>query len=245
MKNNDLKAVFFDCWSTVISFAEKQPDWNTAPLKRHAKNNSDIDWAKVDSFSCDFFDRYYATTKFEIKYNQFLNLIITLFHIEIDCPLSELNHEVFQGLDPKPIKGIEAFLSYLTKHGLYHAILSNTIYEDADSFSLVKRLIPSSDFGYFFGSSNVGVKKPDSVFFQTAVKPSGFLLEQSMYIGDTFYQDVFGSYSAGFRNSVWINTRKKKKEAYSSFCDISIPMFTEVSDYDELISLFEKGVFDK
>lgn len=245
MENKELKAVFFDCWSTVISFAEKQKDWNTAPLKRHAKNNSDIDWSKVDAFSDEFFGQYYSTTKYEIKYNQFLNLIITLFHIELDCPLEQMNHEVLMGLDPKPIQGIEEFLSYLDCHGLYYAILSNTIYEDEDSFSLVKRLVPSSNFRYFFGSSDVGVKKPDPSFFHAAIKPSGFLPEQSIYIGDTFYQDVYGSYKAGFCHSIWINTRNKKKEAYASFCDVTLPRYTEVKDYHELVGLFQKGEFLK
>lgn len=243
MESKKIRAVFFDCWSTVISFSEKRKDWNTAPLKRHALDYDRIDWASVDQTADSFFSRYYQTTKYEIKYNQFLQCMMNLYSIRLDCDMEFLNREVLDGLDPKPIQGIGNFLSYLERHNIYHAILSNTIYEDEDSMNVINRLIPSNHFSYFFGSGNVGVKKPDPLFFQAASRPSGIPLSDSMYIGDTFYQDVFGSNQAGFAKSVWLNTRNKDKSVYSSLCDVDSVDYVEVKDYDELLAKFGKGIF--
>lgn len=243
MESKRIRAVFFDCWSTVISFSEKRKDWNTAPLKRHAVDCGKIDWDKVDQVSDSFFSRYYQTTKYEIKYTQFLQCLVNLFSIRLDCNLNQLNHEVLDGLDPKPIQGIGNFLSFLEENKIYYAILSNTIYEDEDSMEVIRRLIPKSNFGYFFGSGNIGVKKPDPLFFQAASAPSGIPLADSIYIGDTFYQDVFGSSRAGFAKSVWLNTRGKDKSVYSSLCDVDDVEYVEARDYDELLIKFREGAF--
>lgn len=244
MGNRKLKGVFFDCWSTVISFNEGRIDWNTAPLKRHAKNADELDWNQIDKFSDEFFKTYYANTCYDIKYEQFLELLTRTFSIQLDDNISNIGHEVLDGLDPKPIQGIQSFVEYLNANGYFCAILSNTIYEDVDSVKTLQKIVPECKFNYFYGSSNCGVKKPDSLFFECASKPSGISLSNAMYIGDTFYQDVYGSFKAGFKYSIWLNTRNKRKENYSHLCDINEPVYTEVKNYDELLKLFKEGKFD-
>ena len=244
MGDNKLKAVFFDCWSTVISFCEKRKDWNTAPLKNHAINYDSLDWNKIDEFSDKFFKDYYSTTMYDIKYSQFLKLVTRLFSIELNDSIENIQHEVLNGLNPQPIKGIETFLNYLKEQGYYYAVLSNTIYEDEDNEKVIKEKVPTSEFKFFYGSSNIGVKKPDPLFFLTASNASNIPLSQAMYIGDTFYQDVYGSYKAGFKYSIWLNSRNKEKEVYKHLCDVDEPKYKEVKDYYELLELFKNGEFE-
>lgn len=241
MEHKEIKAVFFDCWSTLISFSEKRKDWNTVPLKRHFCGKNEVDWDEVDSFAEQFFQKYYQSAKYEITYDQFLKLIITIFSLKLDCPLHQLNFEVLDGLDPQPIPGIEMFLEYLKKRNCFTAILSDTIYDTSASYDLVKRLIPSSEFAYFFGSCEIGCKKPDPDFFRAGIARSHMDMSSSVYIGDRFCQDVFGSYVSGFSHSVWMNRKGKPKENYANQCDIHLPIYTEVSSYEELFSVFEKG----
>lgn len=244
MENRKFKGVFFDCWSTVISFNEARADWNTAPLKRHAKNFDELDWNIIDKFSDSFFKTYYATTSYDIKYIQFLELVSRTFSIELDDKISNITHEVLEGLDPKPIQGIQDFVKYLNANGYFCAILSNTIYEDIDSIDTLKKIVPECKFNYFYGSANCGVKKPDSLFFECGAKPSNIPLSQAMYIGDTFYQDVYGSYKAGFKYSIWLNTRNKERKNYTHLCDVDEPKYIEVKNYYELLELFKEGRFD-
>lgn len=244
MENRKIKGVFFDCWSTVISFNEGRADWNTAPLKNHAKNFDKLDWYTIDKFSDNFFKTYYANTCYDIKYVQFLELMARTFSIELDENISTIGHEVLDGLNPKPIQGIQNFIKYLNSNNYFCAILSNTIYEDVDSIKTLNKIVPECKFKYFYGSANCGVKKPDSLFFECAVKPSGITLSDAMYIGDTFYQDVYGSYKAGFKYSIWLNTRNKERKNYAHLCDIDEPKYIEVKNYDELLKLFKEGKFD-
>lgn len=236
------KAVFFDCWSTVISFRERYEDWNTRPLKRHCQNLSEVDFGQVEKYSIDFFKDYYgARLNYEIQAEQFLQLMVELFHIKLDCSVSECQHEILDGLDPQPLKGLLPFLDYLEENNIYKAILSNTIYSDEDSVRLLDKLIGKNRFAYFAASATYGVKKPNPSFFLAAMARSNFKPEESIYIGDAFYQDVFGSFQTGFSQSIWLNEKGQKKEDYASLVDLKTIRYKEVSGYDQLLKIMKEG----
>ena len=236
------KAVFFDCWSTLITFHVKDEDWNTHALKEHTLNRDTVDWAKVDSFADDFFDGYYAShSAYEITAHQFLSLLVRLFGLTLDTDIDTLTHDILTHLDPEPVKGIGDFLHYLDKEGIYYAVLSNTIYNDDDTLALIRKLIPAANPGFFLGSSDLGVKKPNPDFFRAGVLPTGYALADSMYVGDAFYQDVMGSHNAGFGASIWLNWKEKDFRGIENEPWAKDVRYTEVRSYDELREKIEKG----
>jgi len=238
------KAVFFDCWSTVLTFEEKRKDWNTAPLKRHVRESSSVDWASIDEFVDGFFKRYYQShLDYEISARSFLTLLLRRYHLTLDCSLEMAENEILDGLNPQPVKGIEAFLKTLEKKGIPYYILSNTIYPEEDSFRRVKEKLPDSRFEAFFGSSAIGVKKPNPDFFQTALSYFEQPIGESVYIGDAYYQDVYGSFCSGFALSVWLNWKgKKKDESFVPKNEREAVRYREVRSYDELTEALEKGL---
>lgn len=243
MEKQRIEAVFFDCWDTLISFECKEKRWNILSLKKHCRNKEEVDWDEVFEFSEQFFHQYYeAHTLIEIDILAILSLLVKYFHLELDCPVEVCSHEILCYLDPKPIQGISDFLSYLDFCHIPYYILSNTVYPSEDTMALIQRLIPDHHFGFFLGSKEVGVKKPNPLFFQTGLRMAYKTPENSAYIGDAFLQDVYGSNQAHFALSVWLNHKGKKKSAYGLSEEIvHNTSCLEVSSYAELLSKWKEN----
>lgn len=233
--------VFFDCWETVLKFEEKVNDWNVRPLFHHAVNRKEIDWDAVQEFSERFFHDYYLSfSLYEITVNEYLNLLVWTFHIVIDAPLSVIADEIFDYLNPSPVEGLPELIKSLDEREIPYAILSNTIYTQDASMKLIDRLIPGHHFRFFLASSDIGVKKPNPLFFQTGVIHDKKDIHESVYIGDSFYQDVVGSYRAGFKKSIWLNRRKKDRHLYRDRVpNIDAIPCEDVSSYEPVLSIIE------
>ena len=243
MDKKNKGAVLFDCWSTLITFEAKRDDWNTLTLERHCVNRSAVDFKEVHLFAQDFFRRYYfSMSPYEIQIGQLLSLVVLLFDIKLDCPLEVCTHEILTNLSPKPVEKVSSFLKALEEKEIPYAILSNTVYDDAETFAIVKRLLPGHAFRFFLGSATVGVKKPNKLFFDAGLHLLEKRSEETVYVGDSFLADVNGSFHAGFARSYWLNLDRKNPLAFRSFLDdFSSIRYSEIKSYDEMIDLLEKG----
>jgi putative hydrolase of the HAD superfamily len=240
MLDKEIKAVFFDCWGTILNFKTVSKDWDILPLQHHCVNKESIDWAKVEKFIQDFYRDFYATySLYEISSENVLRLTCLTFNIKLDCSFAAASLEELDAFEPTPVKGIEHFLAYLEKHGIYYAILSNTVYDEKKTFDIIKKALPKSHFGYYFASSTVGVKKPNPQFFKVSMIPSGYQLKESAYIGDSPREDVDGSFKAGFKKTIWLNSRKLGPSDYAFIKDFKKIPYEEYPDYDALISSLE------
>lgn len=241
MEIHEIKGVFFDCWGTLVRFRKKNNDWYTHALKQHCIHYENYPWNEIDAFAEHFFREFdFSYLNYEIDNIQFLNLITRLFSIQLDCSLDVINHETLDSLDPDPIPGVMEFLSYLNEKGIYHTVLSNTVYRDDDSMRILDRLLPNHGLEFFFSSAEVGVKKPNPLFFQVGANPTGLNLKECMYIGDTFLQDVMGSYKAGFGVSVWLNYAKRKPTDWPKTEGYENISYLEIDGYGSLLKIFKE-----
>lgn len=236
-------AVLFDCWSTVITFEALRDDWNTESLKRHCVNPEEVDFAAVHRFVEDFFHQYYMSLSgYEIQIRQLLSLVLLQFDIRLDCPVEVCTHEILTNLDPHPVEHVTSFLEALEEREIPYAILSNTVYDDRESFDIVRRLLPGRKFRFFLGSATLGVKKPNPLFFQAGLHLLGSKANETIYIGDSFLADVNGSYHAGFRQSYWLNPKGKDPEVYRSLLpDFEKIQYRETRSYAELTNRLLEG----
>lgn len=238
----NVKAVFFDCWDTLISFKMKTATWNTDCLKRHSLNSKQVDWKAVNAFADDFLNTYICSgSLYEIQAEQFLNLLVINFKLELDCSISECVHEILSSLSPTVVPLVDAFLNLLNRDGIYHAVLSNTIYDSDDTFKLINKLLPDNGLQFFLGSAEIGVKKPNKLFFEAGLNKSGIKKENAIYIGDSFYADINGAFSAGFNNVIWLNPTRKDAASFAKFIDYNKISFIDVSSFKDVIKLYEGG----
>lgn len=240
-------AVFFDCWDTLVYFNMEDKLWNIRPLMNHCINKEEVPWDAVFEYSEDFFHRYYRSgLLYEISIECIHRLLVDRFFIQLDCPVSECGHEVLQYLSPAPVKGAEEFLKQLEEDHIFYGVISNTIYDAKDTRDVLNRFLPGHDFTHVYASKDYGVKKPNPDFFQVALLQSGQKIEDSVFIGDAMYQDAYGSYISGFKNSIWLNHRQRDRVAEQEKHEEtkSFP-FVPVSGYDELLELYRNGKFWK
>ncbi len=233
-----LKGVFFDCWDTLITFHLKNEAWNYQTLIDHATNRDEIDWKKVAEFCDEFYHKYYiAHLDYEVKVEQILNLFCLNFGIKLDCPLSTCAHEILIHLDPKPVEGIDEFLTFLDEEKIPYACLSNTVYAMEDTKALIETLIPNHHFQFVLTSGDVAVKKPNPVFFQTGVNMGKLEIADCIYVGDKLLQDAYGSFGAGFGSSIFLDWKngveKQTNYMVSQKLNVDFP-HVRVESYHEL-----------
>ena len=122
--NMSKKAVFFDCWDTVITFSTKIDNWNQDPLLRHIVEKNQIDIDAINKFISNFLNSYYSSLSlYEIEAEQLYNLVLTTFNLHLDCTVSACSKEILSNLNPKPVEGIDRFLKCLDNDDIYYAIL--------------------------------------------------------------------------------------------------------------------------
>ncbi len=240
--NENKKAVFFDCWDTLISFKMKTATWNIDCLKRHSLNSKQVDWDDINLFANSFLKSYLQSgSLYEIQAEQFLNLIVINFKLNLDCTIKECVHEILSSLSPTAIPYADLFLDILNRDGIYHAVLSNTIYDSDDTFKLVNKLLPNNGLQFLLGSAEIGVKKPNKLFFNAGLNKAGIKKENAIYIGDSFYADINGAFFSGFNNVIWLNASHKSSSDYSKLNDFDKISFVDVSSFKEVIELYRGG----
>lgn len=85
-------------------------------------------------------------------------------------------------------------ISTLTNQGYRVSVISNA---DGRVEQILKDVNLDHHFEKIFDSSLVGVSKPDKKFFEIALNAHNLQPEKALYIGDTYYYDVWGANSAG------------------------------------------------
>lgn len=228
--------IFFDCWDTVLRFEIEKEHWNTEPLQRYAISKGDVSWEEIDDFAESFLKSYYlALPGYEISVEQFLRMLTVKFDIVVDQDLSKIGAEILDNLKHQTVPGVKEFLRALNQKSIYHSILSNTIYPSDKTISIIDELIQDHGFGFFFGSAEVGVKKPNPLFYQLGVLKAKKDIEKCIYIGDTFRQDVYGPIKAGFKKAYYLNFKNRDYRKIKGLEPLDPTAFKEVKTYDEIL----------
>lgn len=237
----EIDAVFFDCWDTLLKFVKKDDYWNIQPIIDHCTNREEIDFSKVQSFVDEFLHTYYLSYSFyEISYEAVVNLVIKTFSIALDCSTSVLMEEVLNHLLPEEIYKASEFLSFLDDNDIPYAVLSNTIYSKKETERLIHKFYPNANFKFVLASYDIGIKKPNPLFFKTGVDMLNKDITKSMYIGDSYNQDVFGSHRAGFKYSAWLNPTHKSFDSRVNENILDDDGVIDIEGYDDLIEFIKE-----
>jgi len=85
-------------------------------------------------------------------------------------------------------------LRSLKEAGYRLGLISNW---DGTAREVLKANRLDEEFDFAIISSEIGIEKPDPAIFEIALSESGATAEQSLYVGDNYYDDVVGSRQAG------------------------------------------------
>ena len=219
---NNIKNIFFDLDHTLWDF-DKNSDLTF--YKIFKKNSIGLD---VSSFLIEYhpINRKYwelfredKVTKAELRYlrlsdtfkkfNYSINdkLIYKLAEDYI-MHLSDFNHLIDDAIN---------VLTQLDEKYSMHIITNG--FKEVQEKKLIK-----SKLGKFFKSvtisEDVGVKKPDKIIFNYALKKSNALIENSVMIGDNYNADIMGAINIGMK-AIYFNFHKIDKPKTSNVITVN------------------------
>lgn len=233
-----IKNVAFDCWSTLIRFKAKRDDWHYYPLIDHLINKDDVNKEEIDKFISSFFKSYYNTDYiFEIDNIALLNLIKDTFKLKLDEEINVLSDEVLNYLDNKEEENINEFLQQLNKKNINTAAISNTIYSNKKTREIINTFI-KNDFKDIITSNEYGVRKPSPLFFNAALNKLNFKKEETIYIGDSPIEDVYGPYLSSMKGAILVLNSKKDPSVLKDKVKGSNFKYLVFNNYKEVISKF-------
>lgn len=235
-----IKNVAFDCWSTLIRFKAKREDWHYYPLIDHLINKDEVKKEEIDKFLSSFFKSYYNTDYiFEIDNVALLNLIKDTFKLKLDKEINIISDEVLNYLDNKEEDNVNNFLKLLNQKHIKTAVISNTIYSNKKTREIINTFI-KNDFKDIITSNEYGVRKPSPLFFNAALNKLDFKKEETIYIGDSPIEDVYGPYLTCMKGAILVLNSKKDPSILKE--KIKGPDFKYLifNNYQEVIAKFNE-----
>ncbi|WP_432411623.1 YjjG family noncanonical pyrimidine nucleotidase [Rasiella sp. SM2506] len=131
--------------------------------------------------------------------------------LKVSYPLAIIDAMAVSYIEELPIHnhllpGAMEILEYLHPNYKLHIITNG--FQEVQNIKLKK-----SNIAHYFktvtSSEEVGVKKPNPLVFQTALKKANTTAAQSIMIGDTFEADILGAEGVGMQ-SLFYNYRKEE-----------------------------------
>lgn len=235
-----IKNVAFDCWSTLIRFKAKRDDWHYYPLFDHLLNKDEVNKEEIDKFLSSFFKQYYNTDYiFEIDNTSLLNLIKDTFNLKLDKDINSISDEVLNYLDNKEEENVNEFLNLLNKKNINTAVISNTIYSNKKTREIINAFI-KNDFKDIITSNEYGVRKPSPLIFNAALNRLNFKKEDTIYIGDSPIEDIYGPYLASIKGAILVLNSKKDPAILKDKIKGANFKYLVFNNYQEVISKFDE-----
>lgn len=88
-------------------------------------------------------------------------------------------------------------LEFLGTKGIRTGVISNIGWSGKALTDRINRLLPENKFEFIIATSEYGIRKPDPVIFEIALKKAKRSADNVWYCGDSIKADVCGAHGAG------------------------------------------------
>ena len=165
----------------------------------------------------------------EIHEWQQLRTVFDALGLEFSLSLPEIETVLMDNSCPsRPHSGTEEMLDFLHSQGVRTGVISNIGWSGAALAHRLSQLFPAHPFEFVLASSEYGVRKPDPLLFQIALRKAGLPPERVWYCGDHFRFDVCGAHAAGIF-PVWLNREGREPEE-AGFPYLAVSSWGEFAD---------------
>ena len=134
--------------------------------------------------------------------------------------------------------GVERMLSCLTEKGIRSGVISNISWSGKALTDRIRRLLPDNRFEFVIASSEYGIRKPNRLLFELALRKAGLEAQDVWFCGDHPQNDVEGAAGAGLY-PVWYDNGtgyeyKDRSAETPPRCD-----HLHIREWDEMIALLK------
>ncbi|RKJ40934.1 HAD family hydrolase [Acutalibacter sp. 1XD8-33] len=227
---------FLRGWRTVFQFVREKPA-DVGPEQAQAL--ADSLWRRFSH------SRSLSASKkggFEIHEWHQLRTVSEALGLEFSLSLPEVETVLMDSSCPShPHPGTAEMLDFLRTQGIPTGVISNIGWSGQALAHRLTKLFPAHQFQFVLASSEYGIRKPDPLLFQIALRKAGLPPEKVWYCGDNWEADVEGAHRAGLF-PVWMGGGGAPPGG-GDFPYLKISAWRELADaLEELSEITEKKV---
>jgi len=201
-----IKAVFFDLYNTLVSYAPPREELEARVLKDLGIDVSPEVFRRPLFIADEFIYREHARSPISkrskeetmVLYAQYQGIVLKEAGIEASQELVASILGKWQQVKFKMVlfDDVMPTLTHLRELGLILGLISNV---DRDITPLCQELGLSAWLQVVVTSQELGFNKPQPEIFQEALKQAGVKPSEAIYVGDQHQIDVVGANEAGMR----------------------------------------------
>lgn len=200
-------AVLFDLGDTIVDIVSRDRKRGLAAVLKHGKDlpaegtglNELID--RLAEYGRGLDGRFeYLCVKYKLEYRQldFHRLLYGRFGIEFDTDEDHIEWEYWNAsLELVLTAGLQTALKACRDRGIRMAVISNTTFRGWILQRELERLGIMQYFEFVMASADYGIRKPDPLLYEIALKRMNLQPAEAWYIGNFVDVDCAGAASAG------------------------------------------------
>lgn len=194
-------AILFDLWGTLINSVDFDPRKGHAAVLETCENPNGVSLDEV----MDLGQRVVSSTvareeevALEFTQASLLRIVTDAFGLRPRMSLQE-NELIFwrASLQVSLIEGVTDLLREVEASGMPMGVVSNSSFASATLEQELQVQGIRSHFGFVISSADYGVRKPDPLIFEVALRRLGMEPGQVWFAGDNVGYDIIGARRAG------------------------------------------------
>ncbi len=230
------EAILFDLWGTLIDSTAFDPVLGNEALLARSENPRGVTPAEVHELG----RRLVAATipreeqaALEFTQSALFQILSDSFGLQFRMPLPDLEWEFWNAsLTVSLRSGVREMLEQLRLRGIRSSVISNSSFRAATIERELERQGILQYFEFVVSSADYGIRKPDALIFEAALRRMGVPCHRAWFAGDNVGYDVIGAQGAGLF-PVAYNARAAVPE--------SVIEYAAISHWSELPGLVEQA----
>jgi putative hydrolase of the HAD superfamily len=230
------EAILFDLWGTLIHSDSFDPGRGNEAILRNADNPHAVTLDRIQAFGgkvVSALESREDQSALEFTQASLLRIIEDSFDLRFRKPLLDMEWEFWQAaLAVRLIEGVPKLLPLVAEKGIRMGVVSNSSFAAATLERELDRQGILHHFDFVISSADYGVRKPDPIIFEVALRRLGIDASRTWFAGDNVGYDVIGAHSAGIY-PIAFNPRKE--------IPTTVREHAVISRWNELIPLLAAG----
>jgi putative hydrolase of the HAD superfamily len=204
--------MLFDLWGTLISSDAFDPNQGNAAILRASDNPHGVTLAEIQVLGgrvVSALEGREDQSAMEFTQASLLRIIEDSFDLRYRKTLLDMEWDFWQAaLSVRLIDGVAELLPLVAARGIRMGVVSNSSFAARTLERELDRHGIRGHFDFVVSSADYGVRKPDPIIFEVALRRLGLDASRTWFAGDNVSYDIMGARAAGIF-PVAFNPRKE------------------------------------